>query len=78
MVERPVKVRVRPIGLIKRFTDEREMGLPEGATSAGLIALLRLPQELRMVVFVNGKRRDLDEALEDGDEVKLVTVLTGG
>lgn len=78
MVESRVKIRVKPVGLIKRFAEEREMGLPEGATPAGLIALLRLPRELRTVVFVNGKRRDLNETLEDGDEVKLVSLLTGG
>jgi molybdopterin converting factor small subunit len=31
-----------------------------------------------MVSYVNGKKRALDEPLVEGDEVKLVTLLTGG
>jgi sulfur carrier protein ThiS len=73
-----VKIRLKPIGLIKRFAEEGDMDLPEGLTPRTLVALLQIPQELKMMAFVNGKRRDLDDALEDGDEVRLVTIVTGG
>lgn len=78
MVTANVKVKLKPIGLIKRFVEEGEMDLSEKLTPRSLIALLQMPSELKMMAFVNGKRRDLDDPLEDGDEVKLVTVLSGG
>ncbi len=73
-----MKIKIRPIGLIKRFAEEREIETERGLTSRKLIADLGIPPELRMVSFVNGNRMDLDHELNDGDEVKLVTLVTGG
>lgn len=73
-----MQIRVIPIGLIRRFVSEAEITLPDGVTPRQLIGLLRIPGELKMVAIVNGKSRDLDQSLEDRDEVKLVTVITGG
>jgi sulfur carrier protein ThiS len=73
-----MKIRVRAIGLIKRFAEDREVEIEAGSTPRKLIADLRIPAELKMVSFVNGTRMELDQELHDGDEVKLVTLLTGG
>jgi len=73
-----MKIRVRPIGLIKRFAEDREVEIEVGSTPRKLIADLGIPAELKMVSFVNGTRTDPDHELHDGDEVKLVTLLTGG
>ncbi|HTY26424.1 MAG TPA: MoaD/ThiS family protein [Desulfomonilaceae bacterium] len=73
-----MKIRIIPIGLIKRFADEREIEVEAGLTSRKLIADLGIPAELKMVSFVNGTRIDLDNELRDGDEVRLVTLVTGG
>ena len=73
-----MKISVRPIGPIKRYVSPQEMDVREGITSRSLIQALKIPTELKMVSFVNGRKRPLDEPLHDGDEVKLVTLLTGG
>lgn len=73
-----MRIKIRPIGLIKRFARESEIEVGAGLTPRKLIADLGIPAELKMVSFVNGTRRDLDHELQDGDEVKLVTLLTGG
>lgn len=73
-----MKIKVRPIGVIRRYVEGRDMELEEGFTSEGLIRHLDIPERLKMVAYVNGKRRDLDQSLEDGDEVKLATLLGGG
>ncbi len=71
-------IKVRPIGLVKQFAQDREMDLETGLTPRQLIIALGIPSELKMISFVNGTRTDLDYELHDGDEVKLVTLATGG
>jgi sulfur carrier protein ThiS len=73
-----MKIKIRPIGLIKRFAQESEIETEAGLTPRTLILELGIPAELKMVSFVNGTRTDLDHELNDGDEVKLVTLVTGG
>jgi sulfur carrier protein ThiS len=73
-----MKIKIRPIGLIKRYAEDSEIEIEAGLTPRKLIADLGIPAELKMVSFVNGTRVDLDHELHDGDEVKLVTLVTGG
>ena len=73
-----MKIKIRPIGLIKRFAEEREIEVEAGLTPRKLIADLGIPAELKMVSFVNGTKAGPDHELHDGDEIKLVTLLTGG
>ena len=71
-------VRVNPIGLVKQFTEEQEMEVEPGLTPRQLIIALGIPSELKMISFVNGTKTTLDHELHDGDEVKLVTLVSGG
>ena len=73
-----MRIEVKPIGLIKKYASGGVRDVADGVSSRGLIELLAIPRELKMVSYVNGKKRGLDEPLADGDEVKLVTLLTGG
>jgi sulfur carrier protein ThiS len=73
-----MRIKIRPIGLVKRFAQESEVEIEAGLTPRKLISDLGIPAELKMVSFVNGRRTDLDHELHDGDEVKLVTLVTGG
>lgn len=73
-----MRVAIKPVGLIKKYVSAGIRDVADGITSRGLIDLLAIPRELKMVSYVNGKKRALDEPLSDGDEVKLVTLLTGG
>ena len=52
--------------------------MPAGFTSAALIKQLGIPSQLKMLSLVNGTRRPLDAELDDGDEVRLVTLVYGG
>ncbi|MBI5589415.1 MAG: MoaD/ThiS family protein [Deltaproteobacteria bacterium] len=73
-----MRIRVKPAGIIRRYVEEMDMEVPAGFTIRGLIALLAIPAELKLMVFVNGQRKDADEILEDGNEVRLITLLSGG
>jgi len=73
-----MQIKVRPIGIIRRYIVGQDIEIEEGLTPEQLIDLLKIPQKLKMVAYVNGKRRGLKEELVDGDEVKLATLLGGG
>jgi sulfur carrier protein ThiS len=73
-----MRIRVMPAGIIRRYIEDKDMEVPAGLTIHGLIALLAIPTELKLMVFVNGQRKDADEILQDGNEVRLITLLSGG
>jgi hypothetical protein len=73
-----MRIELKPVGLIKKYASAGSRDVADGTTSRELIGLLGIPRELKMVSYVNGKKRPLDEPLIEGDEVKLVTMLTGG
>jgi sulfur carrier protein ThiS len=73
-----MRIKVRPIGIIREFVTDREIDAAEGITPEQLIHDLKIPEKLKMVSFVNGKSIPLNKKLEDGDEVSLVTMLGGG
>ncbi len=55
-----------------------EVDLSEGATVATLLASLGVPLEEARMVFVNGRARPLDWALQPGDEVGAFPPIGGG
>ena len=73
-----MRIHIKPAGIIRRYVEEKDLDVPAGLTIRGLISLLSIPPELKLMTFVNGKRKDADEILEDGNEVRLITLLSGG
>ncbi len=73
-----MRIRVKPAGIIRRYVEDKDMEVPADLTIRGLIAILAIPAELKLMVFVNGHRKAADEILEDGNEVRLITLLSGG
>jgi len=73
-----MKIKLSPIGTIRRFVQEGEIEVEKGLTPRQLIECLNIPKELKMLSFVNGTRMDLDGELHEGDDVKLVTLAMGG
>ncbi|TAL39303.1 MAG: hypothetical protein EPN93_01840 [Spirochaetes bacterium] len=73
-----MRIRVKPVGVIRQFVTAQELEAVEGLTSERLIHDLKIPKKLKMVSFVNGKSISLGEKLKDGDEVILATLLGGG
>ncbi|MFH0996734.1 MAG: MoaD/ThiS family protein [Pseudomonadota bacterium] len=73
-----MRIRIMPAGIIRRYVEEKDMEVPAGLTIRELIALLAIPPELKLMTFVNGQRKDVDGILEDGKEVRLITLLSGG
>lgn len=71
-------IQVKPAGIIRMYIQEREMEVPEGTTVAQLVDLLAIPDKLKLMVFVNNRRKGFNVILEDKDEVRLITLLSGG
>lgn len=78
-------LRVRLFGIFRELAGEgeREAALPEGATVAELVEVLRgaggldfLPE--RPTVAVNREYADADRTLAPGDEVALIPPVSGG
>ena len=73
-----MRITVLPVGVVKKFVGGRVLDLPDGADGRLLIERLALPVELKVMSFVNGRKRPLDQPLANGDEVKLISSLGGG
>ena len=73
-----MKIKVRPVGVIRKFVTEHELETADDLTPERLIRDLNIPVKLKMVPIVNGKSIPLKQKFKDGDEVILATMLTGG
>jgi len=67
-----IKVKVRIFG-----REERLLSLPRGSTIEGLLKALSL-NPVEVVATRNGEVVTEDEILEEGDEVELYSVVSGG
>jgi sulfur carrier protein ThiS len=66
-------------GILKSYTNgETEVIVEAGRTVREAVAELGIPVDIVAMVVVNDEPRDPDYHLQDGDTVKLVTVVGGG
>lgn len=60
------------------LVEGKDMEVSAGLTIRGLVTILDIPAELKLMIFVNGRRKDPDDILEHGNEVRRITLLSGG
>jgi sulfur carrier protein ThiS len=75
---KPLNIKVRPVGVVKMFIKDLDVELPGGTTVEQLIKSLALPDGLNIFASINGRKEPLKRILNDGDEVKLISILSGG
>jgi molybdopterin converting factor small subunit len=75
-----MKVTVKLIGpFIQAFGfSEKELGVPEGTTADGLVALVAIDKARPKIVTRNGRAIAPDETLVDGDRVVISPIYSGG
>ena len=79
-----MRVRVKLFASLCRYFNRAAAGipfeteLPEGATVADLVDLLKLPREEVKVLFVNGRARPIGWPLAPGDDVGIFPLVAGG
>jgi sulfur-carrier protein len=56
----------------------QEINLPQGSTMANLIIKLGMPDNIRLLMLVNGQQSDKTTALNDKDEIFIFVPAAGG
>jgi molybdopterin converting factor small subunit len=62
---------------LRRF-DESNLECPTGSTARQVIQLLEIPESAVGILVVNDQHARLDEALKEGDRVRLLPPIGGG
>ncbi len=78
-----MQVQVKVFATLRRYVtvaagDALNIELPEGATIADLINVLKLPSDQVKVVFVNGRAREDNWQVKPGDEIGIFPPVGGG
>ncbi len=73
-----MKVYLVPVGIIKKYMKKRDLDIEADLTAGTLIERLNLPDKLKIICFLNGKRIDPGHRFTEGDVVKIVSTFTGG
>ncbi len=74
-----MSARIRPLGQLKQFYNgQAEVQVAPGKTVRQLLAEANIRPEIVAGVIVNGELRNKDYCIQDGDEVKLMAVMSGG
>ncbi len=73
-----MKVIIKPFGIVRKYCAETSLELPDDHVASDLTELLKIPHEIRPVVFVNNKRADSNQLLSDRDEIKIISLIIGG
>jgi molybdopterin converting factor small subunit len=80
-----MKIELRLYASLGRYMPERKGGslaqvmeFSEGTTIGEVLQKLNVPQNAVKLIFVNGVRARIDEALKDGDRVGIFPPVAGG
>ena len=73
-----IRVKIRPKGIMKILIPPGRVALKNGATVGDLTGMLGLNGRIRVIVVARGRRMAPDERLADGEEVTLISLLSGG
>ncbi len=82
--DKKIKVRVKLFSYFCSFAGKTEnryffdMEIPERITAATLCSLLKIPGHLPRVMHINGRVREKEYLLEEGDEVSILPLMEGG
>jgi len=61
-----------------KFTQDEEWDMPEKTTIGQVLEKLDLPEEIRIIVLLNGRSADQETALNEGDVVHILPQIAGG
>ncbi len=70
---------LRPSGALRSYIGERdEIQVESGRTVRETLVSLGIPPELIALVVVNGEQQSKDYVIQEGDVVRVLTVIGGG
>ncbi|WP_028324772.1 hypothetical protein [Desulfatirhabdium butyrativorans] len=71
-------ITIVPIGIVRLLIQEMSLPYEPGMTVRRIIEGLDLPTELKVCGFVNGTRLKPDAFVQDGDTIRVVSLMMGG
>ena len=75
-----IKIDLNLFATLSRYLPENsgQFEISEGTTVEILIADLKVPMEITKLIFVNGKREDINYLLKQGDRIGIFPPVGGG
>lgn len=77
-----MKVQVDILANLKQYAPGGKgnfaLDLASGATVETLVKRLKIPQNVKMIILVNGRRADNGTPLTDADEIRVFPPIEGG
>jgi sulfur carrier protein ThiS len=75
----PMPARIRPLAQLKKYIGgQPEVAVEAGRTVRETLSLLSIPLDIVALIIVNGAPQDKDYCIQEGDEIKLFSVMSGG
>jgi molybdopterin converting factor small subunit len=82
MKDKDMKVEVNLYANLRQYSPTKEtsfkLDLACGSTVSNLINTLKIPQNIKMVVLINGRHADADTHLSSEDKIVLFPPVEGG
>jgi sulfur carrier protein ThiS len=73
-----MRIKIIPMGIMKALVQPQTMVVNTGTTIGDLLRLLDIREKVTVIAIVDGQRRDPSASVSDGEEVKLLSLLSGG
>ena len=74
-----MSAKIRPIGMLKKYTaDQPEIQVESGKSVLETLANLGIPTEIVALVLVNQKHQNKDYVIQEDDLIQLMAVIGGG
>jgi sulfur carrier protein ThiS len=71
--------RIRPLAQLKKYIgDQSEITVEAGGTVRETLSTLSVPPDIVALIIVNGSIQDNDYCIQEGDEIKLFSIMSGG
>ncbi len=64
--------------LAKENKGQTHVELPEGSTADDLVKMLNIPEELPLIIMINGRRETEDTKLKKNDRIGIFPPVGGG
>lgn len=76
-----LRINIRILGPIKKYVnsgESQQLELNGPITALDLVRMLQIPDNQHYVIMINEKRESSGIQLKDGDEVLIISMVTGG
>ncbi|MBI9091393.1 MAG: MoaD/ThiS family protein [Desulfobacterium sp.] len=75
-----IEIELRLFATLTQYTPPapEAFRVPRATTVEGLLSVLGIPREETKLIFINGKKQELDHGLSQGDRVGIFPPVGGG